>query len=45
VTVTPHNAAVTQPEDVAAAFAANLARFEEGGVGALEGVFSWDNGY
>ena len=29
VTVTPHNAAVTQPEDVARAFAANLARFEQ----------------
>ena len=30
---------------VATAFAANLARFEEGGVGALDGIFSWDNGY
>jgi glyoxylate/hydroxypyruvate reductase A len=45
VTVTPHNAAVTQPEDVATAFAANLARFEKGGVDALDGVFSWNDGY
>ena len=33
-TVTSHNSAVTQPEDVAAAFADNLERFERGGVEA-----------
>ena len=27
------------------AFAANLARFEQGGVGALDGLFSWADGY
>ena len=43
--MTPHNAAVTQPDDVAAAFAANLARFQQGGTPALEGVFSWGDGY
>ena len=45
VTVTPHNSAVTQPEDVAAAFADNLARYEEGGVPALQHVFDWEAGY
>ena len=45
VTVTPHNSAVTQPSDVAAAFEANLARYEAGGVDALEHVFNWESGY
>ena len=45
VTVTPHNSAVTQPGDVADAFAANLARYEEGGVDALRNVFNWEAGY
>ena len=45
VTVTPHNAAVTAPEDVAAAFADNLERYEAGGVAALEHVFDWESGY
>lgn len=45
VVVTPHNAAVTQPEDVVEAFAANLDRYEAGGVGALKNIFDWENGY
>mmetsp|Transcript_50151 Transcript_50151/g.131987 ORF Transcript_50151/g.131987 Transcript_50151/m.131987 type:complete len:168 (-) Transcript_50151:231-734(-) len=45
VTVTPHISAVTQPGDVADAFAVNFARFEQGGVGSLLHVFDWDNGY
>ena len=44
-TVTPHNAAVTMPEDVATAFESNLHRFEAGGVANLENVFNWDAGY
>lgn len=47
-TVTSHNSAETQPEDVAAAFADNLERFERGGVEALrEGgaTFDWEAGY
>ena len=45
VTVTPHNAAVTQPSDVADAFEKNLARYETGGAAALEAVFDWEAGY
>jgi hypothetical protein len=30
---------------VAAAFADNLARYEAGGVAALQHVFDWDTGY
>lgn len=45
VTVTPHNSAVTQPEDVASAFADNLERYEAGGAAALQHVFDWKSGY
>lgn len=46
VTVTPHNSAVTQPEDVVEAFDENLRRYvEEGGVPALQHVFGWEAGY
>jgi len=45
VTVTPHVSAITMPDDVAAAFADNLSRFEEGGVVALRHRFRWDAGY
>lgn len=45
VTVTPHNSAVTAPEDVAGAFADNLARYESGGAAALRHVFDWGSGY
>ena len=45
VTVTPHNSAVTQPSDVVEAFAANLDRFEEGGVNGLHNIFNWEAGY
>ncbi len=45
VTVTPHVSAVTQPSDVADAFAENLARFEQGGVAALHHSFDWESGY
>ena len=51
VTVTPHNSAVTQPDDVVDAFAANLERYEQaapeegGGTAALKNVFDWESGY
>lgn len=45
VTVTPHNSAVTLPSDVAEAFAANLERYETGGLEQLRNVFRWDAGY
>ena len=36
---------MTSPDDVAAAFAANLERYEDGGVQALKHVFDWEAGY
>ena len=45
VTVTPHNSAVTQPSDVAEAFADNLGRYEAGGAAGLKHVFDWEAGY
>ena len=45
VTVTPHNAAVSRPADVAKAFEGNLARYLEGGAEALRNVFHWEAGY
>lgn len=45
VTITPHNAAITGPEDVAKAFADNFARYEAGGVAAVQNVFDWESGY
>jgi phosphoglycerate dehydrogenase-like enzyme len=45
VTVTPHNAAVTAPEDVAIAFEENLARYEAEGAAGLKNVFRWEAGY
>lgn len=45
VTVTAHNSAVTQPQDVVTAFTENLERYEAGGAKALRNVFNWDSGY
>lgn len=45
VTITPHNSAVTKPEDVVAAFESNLMRYEAGGVSSLKNVFNWEAGY
>ena len=45
VTVTPHNSAVTQVEDVAGVFADNLARYEASGTDSLSHVFDWEAGY
>jgi len=45
VTVTPHNSAVTSANDVVEAFADNLQRYTEGGVGALCHTFDWETGY
>ena len=45
MTITPHNSAVTWPEDVAHAFGANLERYEGGGVPAVQNVFDWSSGY
>ena len=43
VTVTPHNSARSFPEDVATAFANNLARFREGA--QLTHALDWEKGY
>lgn len=45
VTVSPHVSAVTQPGDVALAFAANATLYEKGGVAALQHIFDFERGY
>lgn len=45
VSVSPHVAAVSFPDDVAAAFQENLRRLEEGGLAQLRHVFDWGRGY